>query len=1768
MRRLTALVILVLASQVATAQLLTESFTDTVFPPPGWVVYNADGGPNQMERKTTHYNTAPACAYCLDETDRQASDWICTPPLHPQGADTIFRWQYRGLSIGHRESISVWLSTTDQQYTSFTNFVKGFGINSNTYLPESVSLGAFVGQRVYVGIEYCSGPSELNIYVDDVSGPPLHYRDVGVTAIAVPPDFGTAGQSYYSSVSVYNYADTTQTGFPVFVVIRDSATNAVVFTDSTAAGAVAPGQTITVNFPTAWVAATGVFLVESYTALSDDLHPANDTFTKYTRIALAPPTVTVVVPNGGELWQVGSSQTISWSHGGGAADGDSVWYRTSDADPWQFITAVGAGVTSYLWSPVPNTPSESCMVRVKVWNTAGDDEDESDAHFTIAYQDVGATNILAPLGTYDSGTVVTPQAQVYNYGSRTETFPVTLRIGSGYDETVTGVTVAPGQWQTVNFPNWVAEPLGRHLVYSFTDLAGDQNRYNDTVWGEDSITVILPPRHDVATLEILAPIGTMDSGTVVTPTAVIHNYGTRTENFSVTFNVAGYSEMVPATLAMGQTDTVSFPDWVAEPIGSHIEYCFTALDGDTFPWNDTSYAKIYVDYPERHDVGATAILAPTGSIDSGTVVTPQAVVYNYGTRTETFPVTFTVAGYSQTVNATLAMGETDTVSFPTWVAEPIGDHGTTAFTGLATDANRWNDTVTGSIYVDYPERHDVGATAILAPVGTIDSGTVVTPRALVYNFGTRTETFPVTFTVAGYNQTVNATLAMGETDTLSFPNWTAQPIGVHDEYCFTSLPGDENRSNDTALAEVTVFYPPRHDVGATAILAPVGTIDSGTVVTPRAVVYNFGTRTETFPVTFTVAGYSQTVNATLTMGETDTLSFTNWTAQPIGAHTARCFTNLTGDENRGNDTAVANVTVNYPPRHDVGARSILAPVGTLDSGTVVTPRAVVYNFGTRTETFPVTFTVAGYSQTVNATLTMGETDTLSFPNWTAQPVGVHNAVAFTNLTSDQNRSNDTARTTVTILYPERHDVGATAILAPIGVIDSGTVVTPQAVVYNFGTRTETFPVTFAVGAYSQTQNATLAMGETDTLTFPDWTAEPLGQLAVTAFTALANDRDRSNDTVRSTVTVDYPPRHDVGATAILSPQGAFDSGAVVTPQVVVHNFGTRTETFPATFRVGGYNQTVNATLAMGETDTLSFPDWVAEPIGSLTTVAYTSLMADERPANDTVTGTVDVGYPERHDVGATAILAPAGSIDSGTVVTPQAVVYNFGTRTETFPVTFTVAGYSETVQATLAMGETDTLSFPDWVAEPIGWHLPTAWTELGADRDRSNDTAVSADSIFVNYPERHDVGAVAIIAPLGSLDSGTVVAPQAMVYNFGTRAEFFPVTFEIGTGYSQTVTGVALDPGQSTTVTFPQWVAQPVGDHAIRSFTDLAADENRANDSVFGADTLAGSGDTIHVTYPERHDIAALVILDPLGTIDEGTMVRPRAVVHNYGTRTDNFPVTFAIGSYSQTVQATLAMGETDTLTFPDWAAGPVGSLSAACHADLELDQNRANDTARTAVQVIYVTDIGVAAVLAPLGAIELAECYLIAEPVAPRCRVTNYGQQAESGFNVLLRIDSVDTRGDTTVVGTAWEQTIDVSAMLDPGESAEVEFDAVELGIADYVVRCSTILASDHQTANDAAEVPYRVAAYTSSPGEGDFTVVIYTRAGERVRRVTNHIYAGDPLIVEWDSRNDRGNQAAPGVYLCHARFEPVGGTAEEQVTKILVTDKTTKHVLHWRKP
>jgi len=133
-------------------------------------------------------------------------------------------------------------------------------------------------------------------------------------------------------------------------------------------------------------------------------------------------------------------------------------------------------------------------------------------------------------------------------------------------------------------------------------------------------------------------------------------------------------------------------------------------------------------------------------------------------------------------------------------------------------------TISGDVEPLVSETHDVGATAIVAPVDTVDTGAVVAPRTVVYNFGTLEETFLTRLTIgAGYTDTMTITLGAGLTDTLTFKNWAARPAGTYAVKCATGLAGDADTTND--LVEDSVLVRPSAGIEEGRSLPAVFSLD-------------------------------------------------------------------------------------------------------------------------------------------------------------------------------------------------------------------------------------------------------------------------------------------------------------------------------------------------------------------------------------------------------------------------------------------------------------------------------------------------------------------------------------------------------------------------------------------------------------------------------------------------------------------------------------------------------------------------------------------------------------------------------------------------------------------------------------------------------------------------------------------------------------------------------------------------------------------------------
>ncbi len=315
------------------------------------------------------------------------------------------------------------------------------------------------------------------------------------------------------------------------------------------------------------------------------------------------------------------------------------------------------------------------------------------------------------------------------------------------------------------------------------------------------------------------------------------------------------------------------------------------------------------------NVGVTRIMVPAGSVDSGASATPACSVYNYGAASATYKVRMQIgSGYVDSATVTNhAAGTRVYVTFPNWTANaPRGNCAVACSTRCGNDFNQSNDKQTGTVTVNV---RDVGARAIVAPTGTIDSVATIAPACSVYNYGNTTENYTVRMKIgAGYDQTGSVSgHAPATVQYVTFPAWTVGPRGTYATVCSTQLATDMYRGNDRMAGTTTIRV---QDVSPTAILAPTGTVALNQVVTPQLKVKNLGGSPATFGVQLVINSggapvYTDSGTVTALAGGAEaTVSFSQtWTATPVGNYTTVAWTKLSGDANPANDTIRGNFSV-------------------------------------------------------------------------------------------------------------------------------------------------------------------------------------------------------------------------------------------------------------------------------------------------------------------------------------------------------------------------------------------------------------------------------------------------------------------------------------------------------------------------------------------------------------------------------------------------------------------------------------------------------------------------------------------------------------------------------------------------------------------------------------------------------------------------------------------------------------------------------------------
>jgi hypothetical protein len=102
------------------------------------------------------------------------------------------------------------------------------------------------------------------------------------------------------------------------------------------------------------------------------------------------PTLTVLLPNGGENWNAGTIHNITWNSTGAFTD-VNIEYTTDNGINWLSVAANTTNDGTYAWT-VPATLSPNCLVRIKD-AVDSSPEDTSNAIFSISSSDMETVSI-------------------------------------------------------------------------------------------------------------------------------------------------------------------------------------------------------------------------------------------------------------------------------------------------------------------------------------------------------------------------------------------------------------------------------------------------------------------------------------------------------------------------------------------------------------------------------------------------------------------------------------------------------------------------------------------------------------------------------------------------------------------------------------------------------------------------------------------------------------------------------------------------------------------------------------------------------------------------------------------------------------------------------------------------------------------------------------------------------------------------------------------------------------------------------------------------------------------------------------------------------------------------------------------------------------------------------------------------------------------------------------------------------------------------------
>jgi hypothetical protein len=502
--------------------------------------------------------------------------------------------------------------------------------------------------------------------------------------------------------------------------------------------------------------------------------------------------------------------------------------------------------------------------------------------FSIQSKDIGPILVLSPtISSSYVSAVLNVSVRIRNHGSDTLTsFDLAFEY-AGFPK-VNGTWVGqlfPGQTVDYTFPTSLSLVLGSHNLKIYTELSGDQNTGNDTIFklltGQPVINLPWSDAFDVQP-NLWAEDGGLwqhgvPSGAVIdTPYSSPYVWATNLiGQYPAGVNAFLYSPFFNFSFANGAV--LSFMQWREIPDNNDGGQLHVSTDGGN-TWQTLGFSGDPLGSNwYNHTAGGQHCF--TGNTNGWIQSTFDLNAFNQFTTFVQFRFRF--------------------------------------FSNISGTGEGWAiDNFSISLPV-YPL--DAAVQSVDQPSGSTLNGSLVTVQTTIRNHGSTTiTTLPLGYRVNNQpvvNETWSGTLLPDSSATFTFATPYTSPNNPYNLCVFTKLPGDQNPLNDTVCVTLNTTLIPL-DAGIEAIIEPSTTSIAQTQITVKARIKNFGSQTlTTIPLEYSTGLIinSESWSGVLLPGSSVDYSFTNTLLGPVGPYTICVRTNLVNDGDTANDHLCINV---------------------------------------------------------------------------------------------------------------------------------------------------------------------------------------------------------------------------------------------------------------------------------------------------------------------------------------------------------------------------------------------------------------------------------------------------------------------------------------------------------------------------------------------------------------------------------------------------------------------------------------------------------------------------------------------------------------------------------------------------------------------------------------------------------------------------------------------------------------------------------------------